>query len=157
MPAAKIKTVQLATGFTQNESLNMFSNVLKPVNTLPLEATDIHNLCKGNPFIISFIAGNLKGFPNIDDRWRNWKNKLTRYRLTDYKEYVDIIESSTIELNDEYKHLFQSLVIFNDNVNIPLSVMVKDFFFIIFILKILPIYSYCNYIGTKVKTKSNRS
>lgn len=107
----------------------MFTNVLKPVHSLPLEATDIHNLCKGNPFIISFIAGNLQGFPNIDDRWRNWKNKLTRYRLTDYKEYVDIIENSTIELNPEYKNLFQSLVIFNDNVNIPVSVIVKRIIF----------------------------
>lgn len=113
---SKSKNVQLK-GFNANESLEMFRKVLD--QSLPPEASEIHCLCKGNPFIISLIAGNLQEFPNTPDRWCMWKEKLTKYRLTEYENFI---EKSTSELSDEYKQLFQSLVIFKDDTNIPISV-----------------------------------
>lgn len=108
-------------GFNELESLEMFRKVLG--QQLPPEASEIHCLCKGNPFIISLISGNLLEFPNTHERWCMWKKKLTEYRLTEYEIFI---EKSTSELSDEYKQLFQSLVIFKDDTNIPISVIKKN-------------------------------
>lgn len=71
------KTVQISQGFQAEESLGLFTKVLGiHQKDLPSEAADIHRLCKGNPFLISLIAGNIKEYSNKTNRWIKWKSIL---------------------------------------------------------------------------------
>lgn len=81
LPTKTIKTVQLSQGFEAEESLGVFSKVLGiPYKELPSEAAEIHRLCKGNPFLISLIAGNMKEYANTSNRFLRWKNILENTR-----------------------------------------------------------------------------
>lgn len=76
------KTVQLSRGFETEESLGLFAKVLGiQYKELPSEAAEIHRLCKGNPFLISLIAGNMKEYANTSNRWIKWKSILENIRL----------------------------------------------------------------------------
>lgn len=77
LPSRTTKAVQLSQGFETEESLNVFAKVLEiQYKELPSEAAEIHRLCKGNPFLISLIAGNMKEYANTPNRWLTWKNIL---------------------------------------------------------------------------------
>lgn len=147
LPTRTTKTVQLSQGFEADESLGLFVKMLGiPYKELPSEAAEIHRLCKGNPFIISLIAGNMKEYAPAN-RFLKWKNILenTRWvfwsltgcgiqnfhffllhkitRPTD-TEYHKLIKESLSELSEENYQRFRSLVIFTNDVNIPASVRV---------------------------------
>lgn len=75
--------VEVNRGFTRDECLELFSKMLdKSIDELPQEATDLHRICRANPFIISRIASNLKEYlkkganPNA---WIDWKKILENY------------------------------------------------------------------------------
>lgn len=71
----------MSQGFESVETLGLFAKVLGvPVKELPSEAADIHRLCKGNPFLISLIAGNMKEYANTANRWIKWKSILENIR-----------------------------------------------------------------------------
>lgn len=74
--------VEVISGFTRDESLELFSKVLdKPQDELPeKEAVDLFRICKSNPFIISLVANNLKEYKtNEMIRWNYWKKVLEKY------------------------------------------------------------------------------
>lgn len=80
--ANSTRQVEVVTGFTRDESLELISNVLgKPRDEIPeKEAIDLHRICKMNPFIISLIANNLKEYTtNEMIRWNHWKKVLENY------------------------------------------------------------------------------
>lgn len=80
LPDSATQKVEIMKGLTKTECLELFANVLNvPVRCLPDEATDIHSLSKGNPFLISMIACNLKEYPNRDARWKSWKKSVAKY------------------------------------------------------------------------------
>lgn len=74
-------------GFTEEETLSLFANSLKsPVSRLPIQATRIHYLCKGEPILIALIGGLLEPYRedllSHSDHWEYYIKKLTR---KDYK------------------------------------------------------------------------
>lgn len=73
--------VEVDTGFTRHESLELFSKMLEvPIAELPQEASDLHHICRANPFIIPRIASNLKEYSwEGQKRWITWKNRLENY------------------------------------------------------------------------------
>lgn len=81
LPTKTTKSVQLSQGFETEESLGLFAKVLGiQYKELPSEAAEIHRLCKGNPFLISLIAGNMKEYANTTNRWMKWKSILENIR-----------------------------------------------------------------------------
>ncbi|KAJ6647516.1 Apoptotic protease-activating factor 1 [Pseudolycoriella hygida] len=123
LPSKTTKAVQLSQGFNSEESLGLFVKVLGiAYRDLPAEAAEIHRLCKGNPFLISLIAGNMKEYPNKPNRWIKWKNIVENTRPTD-TEYHKLIKQSLMDLSHEDGHMFRSLVIFPNDVNIPASLL----------------------------------
>lgn len=73
--------VEVNTGFTRDECLELFSKMLDiPIAALPQEASDLHHICRANPFIISRIASNLKEYLwDGQKRWITWKKRLENY------------------------------------------------------------------------------
>lgn len=50
------------------------------------------------------------------------------YSSTNYEEFNEPIKQSLIDLSDEHKKLFDSLVIFRDDFYIPIKVIILYFF-----------------------------
>lgn len=73
--------VEVNTGFTRDECLELFSKMLNiPIAELPQEASDLHHICRANPFIISRIASNLKEYlPYGQKHWITWKKRLENF------------------------------------------------------------------------------
>lgn len=73
--------VEVNSGFTRDECLELFSKMLDvSITELPPEATDLHRICRENPFIISRIASNLKEYLwDGQKRWNTWKKRLENY------------------------------------------------------------------------------
>lgn len=98
--------IEISTGFTRDESLELFSKVLSiPIDKLPQEAVDLHHICKSNPFYISLIANNLKEYttsPLI--RWSHWK-KI--FQNNEYAQFIKhIIGLFPTMDNVHLKHIF---------------------------------------------------
>lgn len=121
--------VKLNPGFTEEESMELFGKALRlKSDYLPQEASQIHRMCKGNPFVIKLIARKMSEYGNTHSTasntfvvrvWRKLANDLSRYSIA--------IENTTIrsildQLSKEEQEAFRSLVIFRDNVKIPQSV-----------------------------------
>lgn len=97
----------------------------QPISLLPNEAIDLQRLCKQNPFVISVIASNLKQYNSNPTRWKYWKDALENNQSTSFEPLRKPIEESLRDLKIHNKALykyFEKLVIFTDNVNIPVKV-----------------------------------
>lgn len=121
--------VEVDCGFTVFECKELFSKVLgTPINRLPDEVIDIHRMCKHNPFVISVIATNLKRYKSSIVRWKYWKNLLENNKSTSCPDLRRPIEESLKDLSRSNELLMlrlESLVIFTDNVNIPMKVSAR--------------------------------
>lgn len=118
--------IEVKNGLTDNECKELFAKVLnQPISKLPNEAIDLHRLCKQNPFVISVIASNLKQYKSNDTRWLYWKEILESNQSTNFEPLRKPIEESLKDLKNHdpqsYKS-FEELVIFTDNVNVPVTV-----------------------------------
>lgn len=73
--------VEIASGFTRDETLELFSKVLDlNVSDLPREANDLWRHSKRNIFLISLIANNLKEYTtNQIIRWQYWVEAMTKH------------------------------------------------------------------------------
>lgn len=116
----------MKNGLTDNECKELFAKVLdQQISSLPNEAIDLHRLCKQNPFVISVIASNLKQYKSNDSRWKYWKEILESNQSTNFEPLRKPIEESLRDLKNHDPQLYKSfeeLVIFTDNVNIPVKV-----------------------------------
>lgn len=116
--------IEIDCGFTKAECKELFSKVLNQ-EMLPDEAVDLHRLCKQNPFVISVIAFNIKTYKSNLTRWRYWKTLLEKNESLNHEDIRKPIEVSLTDLKHKKNSLYQyfeKLVIFKDNVNIPIKV-----------------------------------
>lgn len=118
--------IEVKDGLTDNESKELFAKVLgTSTGALPNEAIDLQHLCKGNPFVISVIASNLKLYNSSLTRWVYWKDTLERNQPTNFEPLRRPIEESLRDLKVHdlqwYKY-FEEMVIFTDNVFVPVKV-----------------------------------
>lgn len=72
LPTDARRVIQIDRGLTSDESHELLSKVLKQTQ-LPSEAMEIHELCIGNPCLVSMIASNLRGYPTS---WKTWVTTL---------------------------------------------------------------------------------
>ncbi|XP_057657894.1 apoptotic protease-activating factor 1-like isoform X1 [Diorhabda carinulata] len=126
-----IRRVEVSTGFSSAESLELFKKSLKTNHDLPGAAEEIHNICQGHPMLISLIGSYLS--ENIEDVragqveiWKYIKQMLLKgnYSLNQYTEgHVNINEmiNTCVEklLTDNLRELYQTLAVFEKDVNIP--------------------------------------
>ncbi|XP_062562498.1 uncharacterized protein LOC134226007 [Armigeres subalbatus] len=122
--------VNLAFGFTEDESMELFGKALRlKSGHLPVEAHQIHRRCNGNPFVIKLIARKMSDYAKtystvatgvVLDVWQKLAQDLHNHPIA--------IENSTIrsildQLSEKEQKAFRDLVIFRDNVKIPHSVL----------------------------------
>ncbi|KAL9703362.1 hypothetical protein quinque_006880 [Culex quinquefasciatus] len=112
--------VRLPSGFSEDETIELFRKVLKAKVALPEEAHQIHRTCKGNPFMIKLIARKMAEYNNIDHRWSSLAAELRSHSIA--------IENMTIQsilerLTADEQWTFRSLVVFKDNVKVPQIVL----------------------------------
>lgn len=123
--------IEVKDGLTDNECKELFAKVIgTPISSLPNEAIDLQRLCKGNPFVISVIASNLKTYNSNLIRWIYWKETLEKNQSTNFEQLRKPIEESLRDLKVHnpkwYKH-FEEMVIFTDNVFVPVKVCISLF------------------------------
>ncbi|KAJ8932293.1 hypothetical protein NQ314_014786 [Rhamnusium bicolor] len=128
--------VEVKTGFSRTESLDLFKKSLKIDHDLPISADDIHNTCKGHPMLIALIGSYLSD--NAEDVNSNKNSKIWqyikemflsgKYNLNEYDIHVDIPTlkiQNCIEklLTNGLKELYHDLAIFMPDINIPPEVL----------------------------------
>ncbi|XP_023029468.2 death-associated APAF1-related killer isoform X1 [Leptinotarsa decemlineata] len=128
--------VEVKTGFSRRESLNLFKKSLKVDHELPAAADEIHSICQGHPMLIALIGSYLS--ENADyikeeegkSIWDFVKTMVMKghYRLNKYNTTeVDILQmiKKCIEnlLTSDLKDLYEDLAIFPPDVNIPPEVL----------------------------------
>lgn len=129
----KKRIVAIKHGFTEFESIDLFTKALqhknkdKDDNSAILETNDIlkiHRSCKGNPFVMTLIAKDYMNDIITNTFWHNWRQSLDNYNLVKNEICYPInqIVLSLHKLDPEYRSWYESLVIFTDNVNIPVKV-----------------------------------
>jgi hypothetical protein len=117
---AKRYTVNIQRGFTQDESMEYLRLCLHEKKMLPQAAYEIHKKCKGNPFVMALIGKNLAEYKGSQQRWDSWVNSLNSYQLS---EEINIpIKESLNSLKEEDQKLFKRMVIFKEEIKIPLRV-----------------------------------
>lgn len=125
------RIVAITHGFTETESSDLFSKALEHKtgenDNATVDAFDvlqIHRSCKGNPFVMTLIAKDYMNDLITKTFWLNWRNSLDNYDvIKDEICYpINQIDLSLSKLDVKYRHLYESLVIFTDNVNIPVKV-----------------------------------
>lgn len=114
-------------GLTAEQSRQLFAKVLKIApNELPPEATEIDELCYGNPCLIWVVASNLQSYETKSMPWQKWVATLRKNESTCNDSFRVVIEQSLNSLNVltplDLK-LFYSLAIFDENAKIPLSLL----------------------------------
>lgn len=119
--------IKIDYGFTEPESLELLAKATKR-NVLPPEAKTIHKICKGNPFIMSLIAKNFMEFENEpssnhNQRYLNWVDILQKYQVREDEIPSIAIEQTLKQLSEDMQECYRMLVIFTDNVNIPIKVL----------------------------------
>ncbi|KAJ8921737.1 hypothetical protein NQ315_010647 [Exocentrus adspersus] len=123
--------IEVKTGFSRIESLELFQKSLKTNNDLPLAAEEIHDICKGHPMLIaligSYLGENSELVINNDDQiWQYIKLMFLRgdYNLNDSDNDTKVPAAkikNCIEklLANGLKEFYQDLAIFMPDVNIP--------------------------------------
>jgi NB-ARC domain len=120
--------VNVSDGFCEEESFSLLSTALNTTpNRLPQQAHEIHEQCKGYPIVIAKIAKSFVEFikePNRlrNKRWNDWVNKLREHNV---EEPIPMIDQTIKHLTNDLQDYYKSLVIFTDNVNIPIKVLEK--------------------------------
>lgn len=114
-------------GLTSEQSRELFAKVLKIApNQLPPEATEIEELCYGNPCLIWVVASNLQSYETKMMPWQKWVAALRKNESTCNDSFRVVIEQSLNSLNVLTPidlELFYSLAIFDENAKIPLSLL----------------------------------
>lgn len=146
------RIVAITHGFTGNESIDLFKKAIdnksgggegNSAEVVTNDVLKIHRSCKGNPFVMTLIAKDYMNDTITKTFWLNWLTSLNNYDLIKDEICYPInqIDLSLSKLDPKYRDLYESLVIFTDNVNIPFKVSFYGFFFY-FYLSIKLIRSY---------------
>lgn len=140
----RVKHIRVDDGFTEEESLQLFSQTLKSMD-LPEEAKAIHSQCKGSPMVISLISSLLQDHqsPNSDGgRWQYYLETLTkrkyskmrRNRTYEHESIFDAMSLSIEGLPQEKKELYADFALFQDDVGIPCPVRISFYIFTTYVL-----------------------
>ncbi len=141
VPASQRSVVKVETGFTEEESLELFSSFVDvPVQFLPEEARQIHLECKGSPMVISMIGGLISETGRSQQRQRQsgrWAyylsnlksrrySKFRKQRSYQHESVMEAVMLSVENLKDDLKKRYQELAVFLDDVGIPTKVCKKN-------------------------------
>ncbi|XP_023327782.1 apoptotic protease-activating factor 1 [Eurytemora carolleeae] len=122
--------IELQPGFTEQQSLQLFSTYLKiPVNFLPPEAKEIHNESKGSPMVISMVAsllsetGRQAQTQRQSGRWtyylHNLRNrrysKITKQRSYEHESVMGAVAMSIDVLPPQQRSMYEKLAVFLDD------------------------------------------
>lgn len=132
IPKKSKTTINIDTGFTHPESLELFRRAFN--ENLPADMNtyieSFHNISKGHPFIMSLIAKTFQNF-NEDEKDRKtrcdrWLKNLNEYKLQDKDNQVKMsVEESLKFLSIQNQICYKKMVIFTDNSDIPFEVLSK--------------------------------
>uniref|UniRef100_A0A1Y1N3Z0 CARD domain-containing protein n=1 Tax=Photinus pyralis TaxID=7054 RepID=A0A1Y1N3Z0_PHOPY len=120
--------VKVEGGFTQKETLELFAKSLNTeVKKLPVLAEKLHNLCKGEPILISLI-GTLfepckEDLLNSLKSWHYYIKKLTNKDYNLKRQLFDTISICIERLSPEMQKLYFKFSVFVEDVNITPQVM----------------------------------
>ncbi|CAO1379843.1 unnamed protein product [Diamesa hyperborea] len=125
-------TVEINNGLTENETKELFSEVLNRRSLSKRMLSNVerfHEFSYGHPFILSLIAKNFMEFANEnekrqEERGNNWLKNLESYKLQEQQIQIPI-EESLKQLDVKYQEYYKKLVVFTDNVDIPYQVLSK--------------------------------
>jgi NB-ARC domain len=128
IPSESKYVVNVSDGFSEEESFTLLSTALNTTpKLLPSQANEIHEQCKGYPIVIAKIAKSFAEFIKEPDssrnrRWNDWVSKLREHNV---EEPIPMIDQTIKHLPNELQDYYKRLVIFTDNVNIPMKVLEK--------------------------------
>ncbi|XP_018564159.1 apoptotic protease-activating factor 1 isoform X2 [Anoplophora glabripennis] len=127
--------VEVKTGFSRTESLELFKKSIKTNNDLPTTAEEVHEICKGHPMLIALIGSYLGEnvelvLNNGSGIWQFIKVMVLRgeYNLNEYDTYTEIPTEKIKKcveklLLNGLKDFYQDFAIFMPDVNIPPEVL----------------------------------
>ncbi|KAL7033985.1 hypothetical protein ACKWTF_007806 [Chironomus riparius] len=132
------KTIEIKEGFEQTESHELFLKAFKETKSELPEGMigfidEIHKKCSGHPFIMSLIA---KTFQNSNEgesdrrkRCDCWIKNLDEYSIfkndDDYKKIKMPVDESIKFLDPKQLENYKRMVVFSDNIEVPLDVLAK--------------------------------
>lgn len=125
IPKNRKRFVVIDRGLTEQESLDFFDLMpgLSDTNRkYKMKVREIHKLCQGEPMIMSLIWNNIMQSVNPNDRLSNYIKKLHNNQLTD-GQMDSTIEESLRVLDIEDREAYQKMVVFPQNVFVPVSVL----------------------------------
>lgn len=134
IPTENRKIIEINKGLTQSESSELFSKAFQHRNELPSIMKsfidDVHKICDGHPFILSLVAKTFQNMENdvkkISRCCDDWRRKLSKHNVND--EYFQIkmpIDESLKNLTEFQLKCYHKMVIFSDNINVPIEVLSK--------------------------------
>lgn len=124
----KVK-VHVSEGFTIQESREILASwTNQSAKTLPPEASEIIDMCRGSPLAISMIGALLRSHPT---RWKYYVGQLQKKRVSKLKTSFDYhyptlseaIAISIDSLSEEQKQLYQDFALFNEESKVPVKVL----------------------------------
>ncbi|KAK5650442.1 hypothetical protein RI129_001471 [Pyrocoelia pectoralis] len=120
--------VKVEGGFTQKETLELFAKSLNTeVQNLPILAEKLHNLCKGEPILISLIGSLLEPYKedllNSLKLWQYYIKKLTNKDYNLKRQLFNTISICIERLSPEMQELYYNFSVFVEDVNITPQVM----------------------------------
>lgn len=120
--------VVIDRGLTEQESLDFFEKlrVFDESSRYKMKVREIHKLCDGEPMIISLICNNIVQFNggNPEERLRSFIRQLKHNKLTD-AQMESTIEESLAFLPEVDRNAYQRMVVFPQNVFVPISVLAR--------------------------------
>uniref|UniRef100_A0A182NDA7 APAF-1 helical domain-containing protein n=1 Tax=Anopheles dirus TaxID=7168 RepID=A0A182NDA7_9DIPT len=120
--------VELPKGFTESEGLELFARALKKkTSMLPPEATELCRACQGNPFLINLIALRMSEecLNEVPINWKQHIDNLQNFSIGKSEKVSRTIASTLEQFSEVEQQCFRDLVIFRDNVPLPLQMLEK--------------------------------
>ena len=100
---SQVSVVPVNSGFTQDESLELFSSYVHvPIEFLPEEALEIHYECKGSPMVISMIGGLISETGRHSQKQRQsgrWAYYLQNLKSRRYSELSAVFKRTGTMIN----------------------------------------------------------
>ncbi|XP_060523741.1 uncharacterized protein LOC132700438 isoform X2 [Cylas formicarius] len=129
--------VEVKTGFSLNEAMNLFRISLGTDKDLPVGAEEVYYICKGHPTLIALIGSYLSdnrdhacGSKDLIWGYIETMFRKGEYRLNEFDEQVQIPNemikkcvNQLLSKNAKLKSRYEDLAIFLQDVNIPPEVL----------------------------------
>lgn len=127
---ARFSLINISEGLKEEESYSVFSLALKTEPTsLPPEARQIHQECRGSPMVISLIASLLSEHQFSDPgRWAYYLQALSKRCKSpcsgSFSSIQDAMSLSIEDLPEEKKDLYLDFALFPAGVGLPSTVFI---------------------------------